>query len=145
MNLVFLIANSVDCYTICGNQFFKTNTKHLKRRNNFRKPTDDRSNFKINGEIRVPEVRLVGDNFDEISEIAGKAVESGVFRTRQVLDWSRALELDVVEISPNAKPPVVKIIDFNKFLYLKKKKEKEIKGKTAKTVIKRNSFWSKYR
>jgi len=113
----------------------------LKRRNNFRKPVhDERSSFKINGEIRVPEVRLVGDNFEDISEIEGKPVETGVFRTRQVLDWSRALDLDVVQISPNANPPVCKIIDYNKFLYLKKKKEKEIKGKTAKTVIKEVRF-----
>ncbi|MBT8231847.1 MAG: translation initiation factor IF-3 [Saprospiraceae bacterium] len=113
----------------------------MKKRNNYRKPyVDERSAFKINGEIRVPEVRLVGDNFDELSEAIGEKIETGVYRTRKVLDWSRAVDLDVVQISPNANPPVVKIIDYNKFLYLKKKKEKEIKGKTAKTVIKEIRF-----
>lgn len=48
--------------------------------------------------------------------------------------------MDLVEISPNAKPPVVRITDFNKFLYEKKKKEKEIKAKAAKTVIKEIRF-----
>jgi len=50
------------------------------------------------------------------------------------------MELDLVEISPNAVPPVVRITDFNKFLYDKKKKEKEIKAKAAKTVIKEIRF-----
>lgn len=57
-----------------------------------------------------------------------------------VKDWARKVDLDLVEISPNAAPPVVKIIDFNKFLYEKKKKEKEIKSKAAKTVIKEVRF-----
>jgi translation initiation factor IF-3 len=50
------------------------------------------------------------------------------------------MELDLVEISPKAKPPVVRIIDYNKFLYDRKKKEKEIKAKAAKTVIKEIRF-----
>ncbi len=50
------------------------------------------------------------------------------------------MDLDLVEISPNAKPPVVRIIDYNKFLYDKKKKEKEIKAKTQKTVVKEIRF-----
>lgn len=48
--------------------------------------------------------------------------------------------MDLVEITPNADPPVCKIIDFKKFLYLKRKKEKEIKAKTAKTVVKEIRF-----
>ena len=50
------------------------------------------------------------------------------------------MELDLVEISPNAEPPVVKIIDYNKFLYEKKKREKEIKSKAVKTVVKEIRF-----
>ena len=50
------------------------------------------------------------------------------------------MNLDLVEIAPDAKPPVVKIIDYNKFLYNKKKKEKEIKNKASKTVIKEIRF-----
>ena len=77
---------------------------------------------------------------DEVSRVAGKTIESGVYNTRLVLNWARDLELDLVEISPKAKPPVVRIIDYNKFLYEKKKKEKEIKAKAQKTVVKEIRF-----
>ncbi len=97
-------------------------------------------NFRINDLIRVPEVRLVGDNLEAISEAVGHKVESDVYPTRQVKEWGRTAELDLVEISPNAEPPVVRLVDFNKFLYEKKKKEKEIKSKAAKTVIKEVRF-----
>lgn len=96
--------------------------------------------FKINRNIRASKIRLVGDNFDEISAVAQQKIESGVVDTRSALAWADGMELDLVEISPNAEPPVCKIIDYNKFLYLKKKKEKEIKSKTAKTVIKEIRF-----
>ena len=82
----------------------------------------------------------MGENFEEISEIAGKKVESGVHNTKEALRWAKELDLDLVEISPKAVPPVAKIQDYNKFLYLKKKKEKEIKNKAAKTVIKEIRF-----
>tara|TARA_Y100000385_G_scaffold224456_1_gene234702 strand:- start:546 stop:1100 length:555 start_codon:yes stop_codon:yes gene_type:complete len=84
---------------------------------------------RINDFIRVSEVRLVGDN-----------VEIGVYSTDKAKDLARELELDLVEISPNAEPPVCKIIDYRKFLFEKKKKEKEIKAKTQKTVIKEIRF-----
>lgn len=96
--------------------------------------------FKINRNIRASKIRLVGDNFEKISEVAQQKIESGVVDTRSALAWADAMELDLVEISPKAEPPVCKIIDYNKFLYLKKKKEKEIKSKTAKTVIKEIRF-----
>ena len=96
--------------------------------------------FRINDFIRVPEVRLVGDNLEQISEAAGENIESGVYDTRTVKRWANAAELDLVEISPKASPPVVRIIDYKKFLYEKKKKEKEIKAKAAKTVIKEVRF-----
>lgn len=95
---------------------------------------------RINEQIKVPEVRLVGDNLKEIGEVIGQNIESEVYRTHILRDWARELELDLVEIAPKAKPPVVKIIDYNKFLYNKKKKEKEIKNKAAKTVIKEIRF-----
>lgn len=95
----------------------------------------------MNEHIRVPEVRLVGDNVEEIGQKIGVDLKPGdVHNTREVKRWAEAAELDLVEISPNAKPPVVKIIDFNKFLYERKKKEKEIKSKAAKTVIKEIRF-----
>lgn len=112
-----------------------------KRQSRNTPKNDTKYNFRINDQIRVPEVRLVGDNLDEISRVAGKEIEAGlVFPTRKVWEWAERLELDLVEISPNAKPPVVRIIDFNKFLYDKKKKEKEIKAKAQKTVIKEIRF-----
>ena len=111
-----------------------------KRYNRQNDRNNDKYNYRINGQIRIPEVRLVGDNLDQVSEIAGKTVESGIFNTRQVLRWATDLGLDLVEISPSAKPPVVRIIDYNKFLYEKKKKEKELKAKAAKTVVKEIRF-----
>ncbi len=90
--------------------------------------------------IRIPEARLVGENLEELGQLIGKTVESGIYPTRQLREWAERMALDLVEISPNAKPPVVKITDFNKFLYEKKKKEKEIKAKAAKTVIKEIRF-----
>jgi translation initiation factor IF-3 len=98
------------------------------------------SPFRINDQIRVPEVRLVGDNLEELSEIAGETVESNVYSTRKVLEWAQKMELDLVEISPNAVPPVVRITDFKKFLYDRKKKDKELKAKAAKTVVKEIRF-----
>ena len=94
----------------------------------------------MNRDIRVPEVRLVGEDLDSISAEIGRTIEPGVYNTHQVLNWADQVGLDLVEISPNAKPPVCKIIDYNKFIYLKKKKEKELKAKTAKTVIKEIRF-----
>jgi translation initiation factor IF-3 len=109
-----------------------------KNRNQRRE--DPKDQFRVNDQIRIPEIRLVGDNLEEVSEIAGRKVDPGIYNTRQAIDWARRLELDLVEISPNAEPPVVKIIDYNKFLYEKKKREKEIKSKAVKTVVKEIRF-----
>ncbi len=83
----------------------------------------------INQFIRVPEIRLVGDN-----------VEPGIFNTKVALAMAEEQELDLVEISPNATPPVCKIIDYNKFIYEQKKKMKEIKSNAKQTVIKEIRF-----
>jgi translation initiation factor IF-3 len=104
------------------------------------KVQDDKFNYRLNGEIKVPKVRLVGDNLDLVSEVANRQIETGIYYTNQVLQWAEELEMDLVEISPNADPPVCKIIDFKKFVYDRKKKEKELKAKTAKTVIKEIRF-----
>ncbi|MFN8338576.1 MAG: translation initiation factor IF-3 [Saprospiraceae bacterium] len=69
-----------------------------------------------------------------------RKISKGIYNTYQVIQWAEELEMDVVEISPNADPPVCKIIDFKKFIYDRKKKEKELKAKTAKTVIKEIRF-----
>lgn len=101
---------------------------------------DDKYNYRLNREIRSPKIRLVGDNLDELEEVAGKPIEIGIYNTYQVLDWAEQLELDLVEINPNSDPPICKIIDYKKFVYDRKKKEKELKAKTAKTVIKEIRF-----
>lgn len=111
-----------------------------KRYNRRQNRKNSKYDYRVNGQIRIPEVRLVGDNLDKVSEVAGKEIESDVYNTRQVLRWANDMGLDLVEISPNAKPPVVRIIDYNKFLYDKKKKEKELKAKASKTVVKEIRF-----
>jgi translation initiation factor IF-3 len=71
----------------------------------------------------------------------GDNVENpGVFTVQEALKMATDLELDLVEISPMADPPVCKIIDFQKFLYQQKKKQKELKQKAAKTVLKEIRF-----
>lgn len=75
-------------------------------------------------------MRLVGDNIEE----------PGVVSTREALKLADEMELDLVEISPKADPPVCKITDYQKFLYHQKKKLKEIKAKTAKVVVKEIRF-----
>ncbi|MGB0260244.1 MAG: translation initiation factor IF-3 [Flavobacteriaceae bacterium] len=84
---------------------------------------------KINEKILAREVRLVGDN-----------VEMGVYPLAKAKEIAAGLELDLVEISPNANPPVCKIIDYKKFLYEQKKREKVMKAKAAKIVLKEIRF-----
>ena len=84
---------------------------------------------RINHLIRVPQVRLVGDN-----------VTVGVYPTSEALKMAQSQELDLVEISPQADPPVCKIIDYNKFLYDKKKKDKEMKAKSKVSEVKEIRF-----
>lgn len=83
----------------------------------------------INEQIRAREVRLVGDN-----------VEPGIYSIHDALSKAEELELDLVEISPQAEPPVCKILDYQKYLYQQKKKQKEIKAKAQKVVIKEIRF-----
>ncbi len=66
--------------------------------------------------------------------------EPGIFALRDALKLAEELELDLVEISPKAEPPVCKITDYSKFLYQQKKKQKEMKAKTVKVVIKEIRF-----
>ncbi|MBC8110661.1 MAG: translation initiation factor IF-3, partial [Verrucomicrobia bacterium] len=80
--------------------------------------------YKINDRIKVPQVRLSGDN-----------VEQGIYDTPQALAMAEAQGLDLVEIAPNAEPPVCKIIDYSKFKYEQKKKAKEMKQKAQKVVV----------
>jgi len=93
----------------------------------FRK--EQQQEHRTNSMIRVPMVRLVGDN-----------VEVGVYPIQEALKMAQDQALDLVEISPNADPPVCKIIDYNKFLYEKKKKEKEMKAKSKASEVKEIRF-----
>ncbi len=83
----------------------------------------------INEFIRAPQVRLVGEN-----------VEQGIFSLSEARAIAEEQELDLVEISPNASPPVCRVIDYNKFIYEQKKKLKEIKANAKQTVIKEIRF-----
>ena len=84
---------------------------------------------RINEKIRTREVRLVGDN-----------IEQGIYSIAEALKMADELELDLVEISPTADPPVCKIMDYQKFLYQQKKKQKEAKAKSVKIVVKEIRF-----
>ncbi|MEL6483401.1 MAG: translation initiation factor IF-3 [Bacteroidota bacterium] len=90
---------------------------------------ENKNPHKINKDISVPEVRLVGDN-----------VEMGVYPTSKALAKAQELELDLVEISPKASPPVCKIMDYKKFLYEQKKRDKALKAKASKVVVKEIRF-----
>jgi len=90
---------------------------------------EQQQEHRTNHMIRVPQVRLVGDN-----------VEVGVYSIQEALRMAQDQQMDLVEISPNADPPVCKIIDYNKFLYEKKKKEKEMKAKAKVSEVKEIRF-----
>ena len=87
-----------------------------------------KSQYRINEQIRVREVRVVGED------------GSSVMPTREALDIARQQGVDLVEISPNAEPPVCRIIDYSKFLYQQKKKAKEMKQKQVKVEVKEIRF-----
>ena len=72
--------------------------------------------------------------------MVGDNVEVGVYTLQQAIEKSEELGLDLVEISPNAEPPVCKIIDYKKFLYEQKKREKIMKAKASKVVVKEIRF-----
>jgi translation initiation factor IF-3 len=85
--------------------------------------------YRINEKIRVKEVRLVGDN-----------LEQGVYPLSRALEIAKAQNLDLIEISPNAVPPVCRILDYQKFIYQQKKRQKEQKAKSIKIVVKEIRF-----
>jgi len=103
-------------------------------RRNSRKPdsrqNNDENELRINEQITAAQVRLVGENIPE----------QGVFSLSKALQLADELELDLVEISAKADPPVCKILDYQKYLYQQKKKAKEMKSNSAKIVIKEIRF-----
>ena len=91
--------------------------------------TDKKQNqYRVNEQIRVREVRIVGES------------GSTVMPTKEALDMARQQGVDLVEISPNANPPVCRLIDYSKFLYQQKKRAKEMKAKQVKVEVKEIRF-----
>ena len=93
------------------------------------KPRVVQNEHRLNEEITATEVRVIGEN-----------IEPGVYPTAQALRMAQEKEVDLVEISPNATPPVCRLIDYKKFLYEKKKKEKEQKLKAKQSEVKEIRF-----
>ena len=91
---------------------------------------NDELELRINNRITAPQVRLVGDNIPQ----------PGVYPIAKALHLADELELDLVEISAKADPPVCKILDYQKYLYQQKKKAKEMKSNSAKIVVKEIRF-----
>ena len=90
----------------------------------------DENELRINNQITAQQVRLVGENIPE----------QGVYPIAKAMRLADELELDLVEISAKADPPVCKILDYQKYLYQQKKKAKEMKSNSAKIVIKEIRF-----
>ena len=97
-------------------------------RRNYRRQ-QRREEHRINDRIRIPEVRLVGDN-----------VEQGIYPLREAQEIAEAQGLDLVEISPNAKPPVCRVMDYQKFMYEQRKRQREQRAKSVKVVVKEIRF-----
>ena len=87
-----------------------------------------KNQYRVNEQIRVREVRIVGEDSSE------------VVPTRKALDMAHQKGVDLVEISPNAQPPVCRLIDYSKFLYQQKKHQKEMKQKQVKVEVKEIRF-----
>lgn len=85
--------------------------------------------YRVNEQIRVREVRIVGDG-----------IESTVLPTFKAMQMAEQRGVDLVEISPNAEPPVCRLIDYSKFIYQQKKHQKEIKAKQVKVDVKEIRF-----
>jgi translation initiation factor IF-3 len=94
-----------------------------------RGPQKPEEPYRVNERITAPRVRVVGEN-----------IKVDVYPIHQAIKLAQEQGLDLVEISPNADPPVCKVVDYSKFKYEQKKKQKEIKAKTQKVVIKEIRF-----
>ena len=107
----------------------QNNNNAQGNQNRGRRPVKENPN-RINNEITAPTVRVVGDNVEP----------NLVLPIAKAIALADEMELDLVEISPNAEPPVCRIVDYQKFLYQQKKKPKEIKAKQTKVVVKEIRF-----
>ena len=106
------------------------NNKPQQQQNQRGKRVEKENPNRINNEITAPMVRIVGDNVEP----------NLVVPIRQAIAMADEMELDLIEISPNAEPPVCRIADYQKFLYQQKRKAKEIKAKQVKVVVKEIRF-----
>ncbi|TXE15339.1 translation initiation factor IF-3 [Psychroserpens burtonensis] len=100
----------------------------MRRRHNSKRVVKE-DQHKINSKIRAEKIRLVGDN-----------IEVGIYVTKDALAIADEQGLDLVEISPKADPPVCKVMDYKKFLYEQKKRDKALKSKATKVTIKEIRF-----
>ena len=107
----------------------RPNTGNGPARRGERTPGANKDLHNINERIRAREVRLVGDN-----------VEAGIYPIQQALKIAEEQGLDLIEISPTAEPPVCKVLDYQKYLYQQKKRQKEQKAKATKVVVKEIRF-----
>ena len=105
------------------------NKKQTGNRGYLMKNDSLKGQYRINEQIRAKEVRIVGDE-----------VEPNVYPIAQALKLAEEREVDLVEISPNAQPPVCRIVDYSKFLYQLKKRQKEQKAKQVKVNVKEIRF-----
>ncbi len=94
------------------------------------KKDDLEFNYKINEQIKAKVIRLVGDNIEN----------PGIYSIQDALRIAQEMELDLIQISATAQPPVCKILDYQKFLYQQKKKQKEMKAKSLKIIVKEIRF-----
>jgi translation initiation factor IF-3 len=94
-----------------------------------RGPQKPEEPYRVNERITAPRVRVVGEN-----------IKVDVYPIHQAIKLAQEQGLDLVEISPNADPPVCKVVDYSKFKYEQKKKQKEIKAKTQKVILKEIRF-----
>lgn len=106
-----------------------TNTNRPSFNRPMRRGPQKEEPYRVNERITSPRVRVVGEN-----------IKVDVYPIQQAIRLAQEQNLDLVEISPNADPPVCKIVDYSKFKYEQKKKQKEIKAKTVKVVIKEIRF-----
>jgi translation initiation factor IF-3 len=106
-----------------------TNSSYVRPTYSRGRPQPQQDLHRINDRIREPEVRLVGDN-----------IEPGVYPIKKALEIAQALGLDLVEISDKATPPICRAVDYSKFKYEQKKKQKEIKSNSQKSVVKEIRF-----
>ncbi len=115
----------VPCFTENA-RIFSGSEGNIKRRPPKKFKKDLRTVYRVNHEIRAPQVRLIGPNREHL----------GVVSLQEALEQARRANLDLVEIAPNADPPVVRIVDYGKFIYEQAKKEREARKSQKQVEVK---------